>query len=99
MSVTDIVRAYHGVRLDPDNGTVLFGETVIGSFVQTSSMFTFSLMVHGMDRQPLVDQYPWVAAEAGEAVEVTILDETDEMQISALLECLHSAVDRVAGKN
>lgn len=94
MSIYGVVGAFEGLTLESETGGILFEDRVIGSIEEGGGSFVVRLLVHALDLEPLSEEYPFVCSTGGGWIELLIADETDDSQISALMECLGSAVDR-----
>jgi hypothetical protein len=95
MDPAELVGRFPGVTLGPGN-TVFFKGLRIGVLDISGETLVFRLLVHRLDYEPLLSEYPFLAPSPEGYIEV-LLDHTpgDEV-VSALLECISSAVDRAS---
>jgi len=94
MSVFGVVRAFEGLTLESETGGILYQDMVIGSIEEGGGSYMVRLLVHSLDLELLSEEYPFICTAGEGWIELMIADETDDSQISALMECLGSAVER-----
>ncbi len=94
MNIIGVVRSFEGVSLDAEGRAILVGDRLIGRVDEAGQVCSMKLLVHPLDLEPLTEEYPFVMPAGNGWVEVMIGDEADGEQLSAVMECLGSAVDR-----
>lgn len=94
MSILGVVGAFDGVSMDHD-GAIYYQGVLIGSATEAGRVMMVRLLAHPLDVGPISEEYPFVIPSEDGWMEVMLGQETDDSQVSALKECLNSAVDRV----